>query len=308
MLPQLWLILGLAGSTSVFILQPLSVGALAVMLGGVLLAEQALSAIASQIAFFIPLSLAWRQVRPLLRAARTQEDGSVASTFTLENSRRAEQSDPRSETHSQSSSQTPLLALRDVAFRYRERARAALEDVTLQIFPSDRILVQGPSGGGKSTLAAILAGLRVPEAGLLLLRGYDRVSVGTEEWRQRVVIAPQFHENHVFAETFAFNLLMGRRWPPSSEDEREAYEICDELGLSPLLARMPSGLHQIVGENGWQLSHGERSRLFIARALLQRSELIILDESFAALDPENLARALRCVLKRAPTLLVIAHP
>ena len=61
-------------------------------------------------------------------------------------------------------------------------------------------------------------------------------------------------------------------------------------------------------ETGWKLSQGERSRLYVARALLQRAELVILDESFAALDPENLDRALRCVLKRAPALLVIAHP
>jgi ATP-binding cassette subfamily B protein len=71
---------------------------------------------------------------------------------------------------------------------------------------------------------------------------------------------------------------------------------------------MPSGLFQMVGETGWQLSHGERSRLYIARALLQRADFVIFDESFAALDPENLGKALACVLKRAPTLMVIAHP
>ncbi len=121
-------------------------------------------------------------------------------------------------------------------------------------------------------------------------------------------MAPQFQENHVFAETFAFNLLMGRHWPPRSEDLQEAEQICHELGLGELLGRMPSGLQQIVGESGWQLSHGERSRLFIARTLLQDADLVILDESFGALDPENLGRAMRCVLQRAKTLLVIAHP
>ena len=64
----------------------------------------------------------------------------------------------------------------------------------------------------------------------------------------------------------------------------------------------------MVGEGGWQLSHGERSRVFIARALLQKADLIILDESFAALDPENLRRSLQCVLDRSPALVVIAHP
>jgi ABC-type multidrug transport system fused ATPase/permease subunit len=64
----------------------------------------------------------------------------------------------------------------------------------------------------------------------------------------------------------------------------------------------------MVGEGGWQLSHGERSRIYIARSLLQNSELVILDESFAALDPETATAALRCTVKRAKTLLVIAHP
>ena len=62
---------------------------------------------------------------------------------------------------------------------------------------------------------------------------------------------------------------------------------CRALGLGPLLDRMPGGIYQMVGETGWQLSHGEKSRLYIARALLQSADLTILDESFAALDPEN---------------------
>ena len=65
---------------------------------------------------------------------------------------------------------------------------------------------------------------------------------------------------------------------------------------------------ELVGATGWQLSHGEKSRLYIARALLQRADLIVLDESFAALDPQTLEKTLSYVLQRAPTVLVIAHP
>jgi len=71
---------------------------------------------------------------------------------------------------------------------------------------------------------------------------------------------------------------------------------------------MPAGLMQIVGETGWRLSHGERSRLFIARALIQQADLLVLDESFAALDPDTLRRCYGCVAARVPSLLVIAHP
>jgi ATP-binding cassette subfamily B protein len=154
----------------------------------------------------------------------------------------------------------------------------------------------------------MLAGLRVPDSGLLLLHGLDRHTVGLNQWRRQVAAAPQFHENHVLTGTFAFNLLMGGAWPPRPAALREAEALCRELGLEDLLNRMPAGLLQLVGESGWQLSHGEKSRLYIARALLQGAELIVLDESFASLDPENLRRALRCVLGRAKTLLVIAHP
>ena len=108
--------------------------------------------------------------------------------------------------------------------------------------------------------------------------------------------------------TFAFNLLMGRKWPLVKSDFEDAQALCVELGLGPLLERMPGGLMQMVGETGWQLSQGERSRMFMARALLQGGDLIVLDESFAALDPEYLRIALECVLRRAETLLVVAHP
>lgn len=84
--------------------------------------------------------------------------------------------------------------------------------------------------------------------------------------------------------------------------------MCYTLGLGELLERMPGGLWQMIGENGWRLSHGERSRVYLARALLQPAALMVFDESIAALDPENLARAIECVVARAPSLIVIAHP
>lgn len=96
--------------------------------------------------------------------------------------------------------------------------------------------------------------------------------------------------------------------PPRPEDLAEAETICRELGLGDLLDRMPAGLLQTVGETGWQLSYGERSRIFLARALVQSGELVILDESFGALDAETMRQSAECVLNRAKTLVVIAHP
>ena len=153
----------------------------------------------------------------------------------------------------------------------------------------------------------MLVGLRTPDSGLLLLNGLDRHTLG-ESWHRLATEAPQFHENHILTGTIGFNLLMGRNWPATDDELREAGELCAELGLGGLLERMPSGMMQMVGETGWQLSHGERSRIFLARALLQHSQFTIMDESFAALDPETLEKCLNCAFERARTLLVIAHP
>ena len=291
-----WLILGLAGMAYPLLSGQFSMTAIALSLGGVMLAAQAWNHLAMGMESLIGVINAWRQVGPLFRAAPriNQEPLGLAATLTGQTS-------PESETR-------PILVAKDIVFRYRESGQPVLRDCNLSIAGGDRILLQGGSGGGKSTLASILAGLRLPSSGLLMLRGLDRQTLGARAWRQKVVAAPQFHENHVLTETLAFNLLMGRRWPPSAADLQDAEILCEELGLGELLQRMPAGLHQMVGESGWQLSHGERSRLYIARALLQSADLVILDESFAALDPTNLERALRCVLSRAPALLVIAHP
>jgi ATP-binding cassette, subfamily B, bacterial len=289
---------------------------LAVSLGGVLLASQGLSKLAAGAQSLSSLANAWRQVGPLFQAAARPRQ-LPALGFTPPASGRpvgsdgtadASQAGYASHSYGTQNGAQPLLQTRDLVFRYRPQGQPVLRSVSLQIFPGDRLLLEGPSGGGKTTLGAVLTGLRSPESGSMLLWGFDRQLLGTEAWRKRVVMAPQFQENHVFSETFAFNLLMGRRWPPEAEDLAEAEAVCRELGLGEVLERMPSGFQQMLGESGWQLSHGERSRLFIARTLLQQADLIVLDESFGALDPENLARALQCVLQRARTVLVIAHP
>ena len=171
-----------------------------------------------------------------------------------------------------------MLRPRRLVFRYREHGRAVLREVNLDVYAGDRILLEGPSGG-KTTLAAVLAGLRVLNQALVNLRGFDRQTVESEVTPRRVAMAPQFHENYIFNATFGFNLLMGRRVPPTEQDLVDAEELCRELGLDELLARMPLGMNQLVGEHGWQLSHGERSRVYIARVLLQQADLVILDES-----------------------------
>ena len=296
-LPAGWLVLALLTLVPAFADPRSQATGLAVSLGGALLALRAFEEIS---VFFQQLSLAaasFEQVRHLLQAVSRPEP-LPAIPLDLE-TEKLDAGDRDGAT---------LLEGRGLSFRHRERSRPVLDGCALRIKRGDRILLEGPSGGGKSTLISLLTGLRLPSAGVLLLRGLDRASFGATGWRRRITAAPQFHENHVLSQSFGFNLLMGREWPASAESLDEAQELCRELGLGDLLARMPGGLSQPIGETGWQLSHGEKSRLYIARTLLQGAELVILDESFASLDPETMGVAVRCVLKHAPSLIVVCHP
>ncbi len=292
LVPRGWLVLAVAVLAPSFVFGDASPAALAVTLGGALLAFRALKRMVLGVSSLAGAGVAWGFIGPIFRAASRAEPPPPPD-LPLD----APQAPGR-----------PILDANELVFRYRDRGDPVLRGCSVSVAPGDRLLLEGSSGGGKSTLGAVLAGLREPESGLLLLNGLDRKTLGLEGWRKRIVAAPQFHENHVLASTFAFNLLMGRAWPPSQADLELATSICDELDLAPLLARMPAGLQQMVGETGWQLSHGERSRLYIARALLQRADLLVLDESFAALDPVTLRKSLECVLARANALVVIAHP
>ncbi|HWY55689.1 MAG TPA: ABC transporter ATP-binding protein [Terriglobales bacterium] len=302
--PRGWLILGTFGLTWAFVASEGLNIRLAISLGGILLGYRALKRISTGLVMMADAVISWQKVAPLFEAAaRRQLQGSPAVALTP-----VSRNDAKDDTRDGDNGKDPVMEAHDLLFRYQDRGEPVLKGCSLTIRRGERLLLEGSSGGGKSTLASLLVGLRVPQSGLLLLHGLDRQTLGDQGWRQRVVSAPQFHENHVLSETFAFNLLMGRRWPPREEDMREASAICAELGLEPLLNKMPAGMLQMVGETGWQLSHGERSRVYIARALLQGAEIVIFDESFAALDPENVRLALDCVLRRASTLLVVAHP
>ena len=285
-----WLLAGLICLAPAIVANKTSASSIAITLGGVLLAQTGFKRLTASFLDVNGAWVSWKRIAFLFRAAAR---------------RPALGSRPASESPVEYGH---VVDAERLSFRYRSEGRAALQGLTMVIRRGDRILIEGPSGGGKTTFASLLSGLREPNAGLLLVNGLDRQTLGNTRWRKAIAAAPQFHENHILTETLAFNLLMGRRWPPLQKDLEEAEALCRELGLGDLLDRMPGGILQMVGEGGWQLSHGERSRIYIARALLQQPDLVILDESFAALDPESLQTALECTLNHAKTLMVIAHP
>jgi ATP-binding cassette, subfamily B, bacterial len=237
--------------------------------------------------------VAWRVAAPIFDAGAPSQVQPIAATV-LDN--RANCSD------------TPVLVARELSYRHQQRHETVLHGCSLTVMGGDKILLQGNSGSGKSTLAALLAGQRMPSSGFILAGGLDHYTLGGAGWRNRVASAPQYHENHILSATLVFNLLLARPFPHVPTDVDDAFKLCEELGLGPLIARMPAGLNQMVGETGWRLSQGEASRVFLARALLQSADVVVLDESFAALDPDTLAQCLDCAMRRIPTLILIAHP
>ena len=202
----------------------------------------------------------------------------------------------------------PALEATDLVFKHNGRSAPAIACASLSVQAGERVLIQGASGSGKSTLASLLAGLRAPESGLLFLHGLDAATVGT-----RVMAGTRGPRSAVSRQPC---IRRDARVQPADGADVASHARGSgaggggvrELGLGPLLERMPLGLHQPVGESGWQLSHGERSRVFAARALLQNPDVMILDESFAALDARTVEQSLRVILERTPTLVMIAHP
>lgn len=243
--PRGWLLLGLICISPSLVAGHTLSSSTAVLLGGVLLSFSAFQRLVGSLTNIGGAIIGWQRVKPLFDAAARKE-----SAGALPPKERASSRGQR------------ILEADRLSFRYPKQATPALQGCSLSVRRGEHVLVEGPSGGGKTTLASLLTGLRHPESGLLLIGGLDRHTLGETAWRRQIASAPQFHENHVLTETLAFNLLMGRNWPPTNEDLAEAEQVCQELGLGSLLARMPSGIMQMVGEGGWQLSHGERSRLF----------------------------------------------
>lgn len=266
----------------------------AAMVGAVLLAERSIGSVVVALDAVGEVVIAWGQGRVLYEGSASAEPPGLTGLDALDGARRAPDA--------------TLLEATSLSFGYSRSQEAVLEDVDLTVRRGERLVLVGRSGAGKSTLASLLSGLRAPVAGTLLLDGLDRRTRGAEEWARRIVYVPQFKDNHLFTGPLALNLLMGRRWPPRREDLDDARSVCAELGLGPLIERMPLGLMQEVGEGGWKLSHGERSRICVARALLQKPDLAILDESFGALDVATTRRCMEALLRRDSALLVIAHP
>jgi ATP-binding cassette, subfamily B, bacterial len=195
-----------------------------------------------------------------------------------------------------------LLEFKDVRFRFPESPDDLLRGVDLTLHPGETVAIVGATGSGKSTLTALVNRLYDVTGGAVVLDGVDVREYDLGELRRRVSVA--FEEATLFSASVRENVLLGR--PTSTDaDVREALQVAQ----ADFVDRLPWGLDTRIGEQGLSLSGGQRQRLALARAVLGRPEVLVLDDPLSALDIHTEAEveaALRSVLTRT-TALVVAH-
>ena len=190
-----------------------------------------------------------------------------------------------------------------VRVTYPGRGRAALDGLSLAVFPGEVLAVTGPSGAGKSTLLGVLLGLTAPDAGTVRVGTADLRELEPGAWHARLAWVPQ--RPHLFAGTIADNVRAGRPDAP----EPAVWRALADARLAETVARLPAGAATWLGDRGAGLSAGERQRIALARAFLRDAPLLLLDEPTAGLDGTTEAEVLRAIrrLMRGRTVVLVAH-
>ena len=191
----------------------------------------------------------------------------------------------------------------DVRFSYLGEDHFTIPCLNLTIPAGRTTAIAGPSGAGKSTVADLVMGLIKPEKGEITVDGVKVTENSLSSWRNNIGYIAQ--ETFLFNESIRFNLKQA--CPDASQED-----IMEVLKLSAayeFVMKLPEGLDTVIGDRGVRLSGGERQRLALARALLRKPSLLIMDEATSNLDLENEKKIIRAIdgLHGEMTILVIAH-
>jgi ATP-binding cassette subfamily C protein len=194
------------------------------------------------------------------------------------------------------------IRLERVGFRYDAQRPMVLEDLSLTIAAGKVTAIVGSSGAGKSTVADLVNGLLSPLTGRVLVDGAELTAQSARAWRRHVGYVAQ--DTVLFHDTVRANL----RWAKPDASEQEMSESL-HLAAAEFVFTLPQGLDTTVGDRGMLLSHGQRQRIALARALLRKPGLLILDEATSSLDLDNEKRILDAIedLHGRTTVLLIAH-
>jgi ATP-binding cassette subfamily B protein len=195
------------------------------------------------------------------------------------------------------------VSFEDVRFAYKDDEGDVLHDVSFTIPRGTTIALVGASGGGKSTVAHLLAGFYPVREGAIYVNGMklNAETVGVvQSW-----IAAVWQDSHIFYDTVYENIRFGR----SDATRKEIIEAAKKANLHEMIEALPEGYNTLLGENGMRFSGGERQRVALARAFLKNAPILIFDEATSSLDRKNEIEIQRSFdeLRRGRTVLVIAH-
>jgi subfamily B ATP-binding cassette protein MsbA len=191
----------------------------------------------------------------------------------------------------------------NVSFRYGPDTAIALDGVSFDVQPGQKIALVGPSGAGKTTIFNLLLRFYDVERGRVLIDGQDIAHVTLDSLRDHIALVTQ--DPFLFDESIAENIAYGRR----SASRGEIAEAARGAAADGFVSELSDGYDARIGEGGLKLSGGQRQRIAIARAMLRDAPILLLDEATSALDPES-ERQVQTALKelmRGRTTLVIAH-
>jgi ATP-binding cassette, subfamily B, bacterial MsbA len=196
----------------------------------------------------------------------------------------------------------PLISFEQISFSYKNR-NPVIRNLDLQIKSGERVAIVGPSGSGKSTLARLLTRLYDVQEGVITLDGIDVRDISLETLRTEVTYVPQ--RSILFDATIEQNLRLGK----NAATFEELCWAAEFAALTPVIARIPKRWEQPLGPSSGLLSGGERQRIAIARALLRKPRILILDESTGEVDSTSENKILRGFSSPQwrSTLLIITH-
>lgn len=193
--------------------------------------------------------------------------------------------------------------LAHISFRYKDAEKNALEDISLSIKPGEHVAFVGPSGGGKTTLASIVARFWDVDSGSVKIGGVNVRDISKEELMNTVSFV--FQDSRLLKTSILENVRMAR--PEASREE--VLKALHDAQCDDILEKLPDGVDTVVGAKGVYLSGGEQQRISIARVMLKSAPILILDEATAFADPDNESKVQAAfnVLAKGKTVLMIAH-